>query len=143
MAINYTTELAKYSTHLKMLFVDDDEMIREIVEELLSDFFADFDTAENGQEGLEKYNENEYDIIMTDITMPILDGIELATKVKEDNPEQRVVIVSAHGDSDYLLSLTKIGVDGFVQKPVGKALFPILYKVSKCVYLDKKDRGIL
>ncbi|MCV6607475.1 MAG: response regulator, partial [Campylobacterales bacterium] len=121
----------------------DDEMIREIVEELLSDFFDVFDTAVDGKDGYDKYQVNGYDIVLSDITMPIMDGIELGTVIKEENPEQKFVVVSAHGDSDYLLALTKIGVDGFIQKPVGKSLFPVLYKVAKCVYLDKKEQGLI
>jgi YesN/AraC family two-component response regulator len=135
-------ELAKYSGNLSILVVDDDEMIREIVSELLSGFFKILDTAINGKDAYDKHKTNGYDIILSDITMPVMDGIELGTMIKEENPKQIFIIISAHGDSEYLLALTKIGVDGFIQKPVDRSLFDMLSKVSKCIYCDKNDIGV-
>ncbi len=143
MSRSYTKELSKYSEKLKILFVDDEDMVREIVEELLSDFFATFHTATNGKEAYEMYLENDYDIVLSDIMMPVMDGIELGTMIKKDNPDKVFIAISAQGESDYLLALTKIGTDGFIQKPVGASLFPALYKACKCIYLDKKDRGLI
>lgn len=139
MSKNYAEEMFKYSAGLKVLFVDDDEFIRKIATELLEGLFDIFDVAKDGKEAYELYKNRSYDIIISDIIMPVMDGIELATVIKQENLEQRFIVVSAHGDSDYILALTKLGVDGFIQKPVGKTLFTTLYKVSKCAYLEKKE----
>ena len=100
--------------HLKVLFVDDEEQIREGTYKLLSKFFTVVKTCKDGQEGVELFTkENDFDIVITDIRMPKLNGIDMIKKIKEINPNVFVIFITAsRGKLDinenlYNLYLTK------------------------------------
>jgi response regulator of citrate/malate metabolism len=88
---------------------------------------------------LDKYIENNsYDIVISDINMPILNGIDMITQIKEIDIEQVVIVTSAHDESEYLMKLIDIGVDNFILKPVElQKLINTLYKSCKIIS-DKK-----
>lgn len=123
-------DLHKYSKNLSVLYVEDDDNLRQETEALFKMLFKNVDTAEDGAIGLEKYNNAPYDLIISDINMPNMNGIEMCQKIKEINPEQKVSIISAHDESNILMDLIKVGADGFVLKPmhmddVVNALYPV------------------
>ncbi len=114
-----------------MMIVEDYEPFREELVRLLKDFCAHIVAVEDGQKALELYKANHnYDLIITDLSMPNLDGVEFSKAVRQINPGQPIVVLSAYTDSNYLLPLINIGVTHFVEKPVDhRALLEILYKV--------------
>lgn len=122
--MKHIDELMKLSQNLTVLFVEDDLQQREEIAEILQDFFKVVILAKDGQEGLEKFlsfnDENgEYpDLILTDIRMPKLTGIEMSKTVLEHNPEQLIIVLSAYNDANYLLDLINIGIDSYLLKPV-------------------------
>jgi len=129
------TDLHKYSQNLNVLYVEDDQSLREETETLFKMLFKNIDTAEDGLEGLQKYNNQHYDLVISDVNMPNMDGIEMCIKIKEINPEQKVAIVSAHDESDILMNLIKAGADSFILKPMHmNDLVSSLYSVCRDAY---------
>ena len=116
--MNKLAKLQELAKDIKLLYVEDEESLREIMKTYLSKFFTHIDTAENGLVGLEYYEKNRYDLVLTDILMPKLDGIEMASKIKEINPKQNVVIISAYADTKDFIQSIKIGIDGYILKPI-------------------------
>lgn len=113
-------EILKYTKNLSILFVEDHDDLRENTTEILKNFFNKVDCAEDGKEALKKYKENSkyYDIVLSDIQMPNLNGVELTSKLYELNPSQLLIILSAHDDTKYLLPLINLGIEQFVKKPI-------------------------
>ncbi|MCK4737768.1 MAG: response regulator transcription factor [Sulfurimonas sp.] len=143
----HSKELLNFTKDLSVLFAEDHEDLRENVAEILSAFFNRVDSAENGEEALKKYkkyydNENKhYDIIISDIRMPRLNGVELVENIYNINPGQIIIIVSAHDDAKYLLPLINLGIEQFIKKPIDyQDLLKVLLNTSRNVkLLSKKD----
>jgi len=103
---------------VKILFVEDETDLVTIISDTLNKLKANFETAENGQVALEKFKEhNDFDLIVTDINMPIMNGLELIKNVRELNKEIPVIIMSAHTEPEYIKSAEDLGVDNYLLKP--------------------------
>nr|WP_321268499.1 response regulator transcription factor [uncultured Sulfurimonas sp.] len=117
-------EILKYTKNLSILFVEDHDELRENTAEILKNFFNIVDYAEDGKIALKKYkdyhkeNSKYYDIVLSDIQMPNLNGVDLTSKLYEINPAQLLIILSAHDDTKYLLPLINLGIEQFVKKPI-------------------------
>ena len=117
-------EILNYSTTLTVLYVEDDRDIREQMTDILQDFFQQVIVAEDGQQGLEKFSaykerhDTYPDLMITDIRMPHLDGIEMSKKILSLHPEQIIIIHSAHDESDMLLELINMDINHFLMKPL-------------------------
>jgi len=111
-------ELAKQTKDIRVLYVEDEESVRSQTMMILGMFFEHIDAAFDGEDGWQKYQNNEYDIVFTDISMPRMDGLELTRRIKEIDIYQRVVIISAYNTADYLFKAIELGVDGFILKPI-------------------------
>lgn len=113
------TELQREAANLSVLFVEDDQDFTAIVKELLDRFFAVVEVCKDGEEGLGKYKEHsKFDIVITDVTMPRMNGLVMSEKIKEINPSQYILAISAHSDADKLIKAIDIGIDSFLLKPV-------------------------
>jgi putative two-component system response regulator len=130
-------ELKEVAQGVSVLYVEDDRELRQNTARLLGSFFTLVDTAENGLQGLEKFREDNYDLIITDINMPLMNGINMVREVKKENPRQ-IIIISAHDEARYLLELINLGVEHFVLKPLDLQLF--LAVVEKAVKLARISR---
>jgi putative nucleotidyltransferase with HDIG domain len=135
MKNNKLTELRERAKDIKLLYVEDEQSLREIMHTYLSKFFPSLDVAKDGQEGLELFNKNKYDIIITDILMPKLSGLEMATLIKQENENQNIVIVSAYSDTKDFIESIKLGIDGYILKPIdfgqlNKMLFKLVEKID-------------
>lgn len=133
-------ELLEYTKTLNILYVEDDEVLLENTRLLLDNFFASIDTAINGELGFKTYKENykntdsHYDIVITDINMPVMNGIEMGRKILKLNETQPIIITSAHNESKHLFEALDLGVDGFISKPIDNdQLLKLIYKVAKAV----------
>jgi len=128
----------KFAKELDILYVEDDYDSREKIKEVLNIFFRSVDIAKDGEEGLEKFKEKEFDIVFTDIYMPKMNGLELVKKIKDISPATRCVIITAYSDSNFVLEAISLNVDGFLLKPISlDSLKGVLDKVVKCVYYEK------
>ncbi len=136
--------LYKYTKNLHLLYVEDDMALREETAEILEDFFASIKVSADGKSGLECYKEfykkngQYFDIVITDINMPIMNGIEMSEAIMTLNARQSIFIVSAYNEPHYLTKLINMGVDKFLIKPLQtKQLVHALYKKSKDIYNEK------
>ena len=128
----FMKELQKFSLRLNLLYVEDNRSVREETLKVFEPLFAHVDIAENGKEGLDKYNQFHYDIVITDINMPVMNGIEMIEYIHEVNPEQKIIAISAHDETDILLDILLKGVSSFILKPIDlDKLFKILLPVCR------------
>ena len=133
-----SNEITAYTKNLSILFVEDHDELREDTSDILKKFFKTIDSCSNGQEALEQYlkfhndSSNYYDIVLSDIKMPIMDGVELTEEIYKVNPQQAVIILSAHDETNYLLSLINLGIEQFIKKPIDyQELLTTFLNVSK------------
>ena len=102
----------------KILIVDDEQVIVRLLSmSLKSDGYVTF-SAFSGEEALEVFEKSDPDIVVTDIKMPGMDGLELLKKIKELDPEKEVIIVTGHGDIDSTITALQYGASDFINKPV-------------------------
>ena len=142
MEIN-VVKLKQYAAVCSVLYVEDDADIRTHIHTFLSRFFHHIDLAEDGRLGLEQFSKKHYDIVISDINMPNMTGIEMIGEIKKENPEQIVLVTSAYNDSENLMSLINLGVMHFVQKPFSnKPFLATLYAIAKHVFFDKEHKKI-
>jgi YesN/AraC family two-component response regulator len=122
-----------------LLFVDDEEAIRESFADMFPSFFKEVEIASDGVEALEIYKQREFDLVISDIRMPNMDGIELTQHIKEINPKQPVIIISAHSESEYFMELIESGIDGFILKPIKpKLLFEKISQILSSSIYEKR-----
>lgn len=113
------SNLIKYTKKLNLLYIEDNEMVKEQTLKMLKSFFNNIDVASNGKEAFDIYTNNhlKYNLIITDIKMPILDGISFIELVRKSNRRIPIVIFSAHDDKKFYMDSINAGVDGYILKP--------------------------
>jgi len=102
----------------KILVIDDEKAIRNTLKEVLEYEKYDVDTAEDGSLGLELFANNEYDIVLCDIKMAKMDGIEVLEKIMEISPDTPVIMISGHGNIDTAVESIKKGAYDYLEKPL-------------------------
>jgi len=102
----------------KILLVDDEEGIRNVLGISLADLGYDVLTAEDGEEALRLFQEFKPSIVLTDIKMPGMDGIDLLQAIKTEDPDTEVIMITGHGDMDLAIKSLKLRATDFVTKPV-------------------------
>lgn len=132
MASNYT-----------VLYVEDDPATRQTMETMLHKFFQHIITAENGEEGLEQFlrHEEEIDIVVSDISMPVMNGIEMAKSILERSSRVKVVFMSAKNDEVHLLRAIDAGVSQFIVKPITLKNF-VHYIGKTLMDLEKEKKAM-
>jgi PAS domain S-box-containing protein len=109
---------------LTALYVEDDITIQSSLGNILKKVFKDVIICNDGAEGLSNYKrytndlEVEFDVIISDINMPKMNGLEMIKEIRELNPDIPALLTTAHGEADYLLEAIKIGVTGYILKPI-------------------------
>lgn len=127
--------------NITILYVEDEDQIRSVVKSVSTKLFKQFLTAKNGQEALDifKKNKDTIDLIVTDINMPKLNGIDMAYAIREINPDIPIIITTAHNEKDFLHEAIKIGVSAFVLKPMDmKILLNTIQKTIQPILLKKQ-----
>lgn len=121
-----------FSQSLRVLYVEDDQSVRESMQSVFEEFFKHTDYAVDGVDGLKYYNKYPYDIVITDINMPHMNGIEMIDKIHEINPEQKIIAISSHDESYILINLIQKGVNGFLLKPVDQhQILNVFYSICR------------
>src|SRR5436190_8669053 len=100
-----------------ILIIDDEKSIRKTLTEILSYEGYKIDEAGDGEEGWKKFSEKPYDVVLCDIKMPKMDGIEFLDKAKEFNPDIPVIMISGHGNIDTAVDAVKKGAFDYISKP--------------------------
>jgi len=100
-----------------ILIIDDEKAIRKTLTEILSFEGYKLDEAADGEEGLKKFKEKSYDVVLCDIKMPKIDGIEFLQKAGETNPDIPIIMISGHGNIETAVEAVKKGAYDFISKP--------------------------
>ncbi|MEA2050276.1 MAG: response regulator [Campylobacterota bacterium] len=100
------------------LYVEDEVGIRQSLSDVLKLFSKELYIAKDGLEGLELYKKNKPDIVITDIKMPNMNGIELVKEIKKIEPKQHIIFTTAHSESDFFMEAIEAQVDGYILKPI-------------------------
>ncbi|MFW5734803.1 MAG: response regulator [Oceanidesulfovibrio sp.] len=103
---------------MRILVIDDERPTLEMMELLLGAFGHETLRAETGEEGLEVYAEEQPDVVITDVKMPGMDGIEVLSRIKEMNPFTEVIVVTGHGDLDLAVKALNLNATDFIDKPL-------------------------
>ena len=132
-------EVKNYISNMTVLFVDDEDGVRESFEILLNMWAKKVYTAPNGKEGLIEYKKYKPDIVVTDIKMPIMSGLEMVGEMKKIDPDLPVIITTAHQEPELLLKAIDHQVDAYIVKPIlKKELKKRLEGISKILTLEKE-----
>ena len=100
-----------------LLIIDDEKSIRKTLTEILSFEGYKIEEAADGEEGLKKFKEKTFDVVLCDIKMPKLDGIEFLQKAAELNPDVPIIMISGHGNIETAVEAVKKGAYDYVSKP--------------------------
>ncbi|MEA2099583.1 MAG: EAL domain-containing protein [Campylobacterota bacterium] len=132
-------KLKKISENLKLLYIEDDEVARATMLEMLGRFFKDITIAVDGRDGLETFKNGSFDLILTDINMPHMTGIEMLSEIRKFDTNIPVLVISAHNESDFFLKTLKLGVDDYILKPLEHNQFILaIQKVVEKIDLKKQ-----
>ncbi|HEF7912573.1 TPA: response regulator transcription factor [Campylobacter jejuni] len=125
---------------LIILVVEDEIKTRESLINVLSERFSKVIGAQNGDEGLKKFKKFKPDLVITDIAMPIMNGLDMAREIKEISDDVPIVVLSAYSEKERLLRSIDIGIDKYLIKPVD---IEELFKVLDCLVGEKIEANML
>ena len=123
----------------KILLVDDEDGIRRVLSITLEDIGYEVFSAKNGKEALELFKEIQPPIVLTDIKMPGMDGVQLLRRIKDVAPDTEVIMITGHGDMELAIQSLKFDATDFITKPINdEALEIALKRANEKIYLRKK-----
>lgn len=131
---------------MKALYVEDNAAVREETAALLGMYFDSVDSAQDGEAGLKRFLRHReetgafYDVVVTDIRMPAMDGLAMSRRVLEHDPEALIIIMSAYNDSAYLMELINLGITHFILKPLQIEQFAMQMKRAVQLIGERKRR---
>jgi PAS domain S-box-containing protein len=132
---------------LSLLYVEDDTATREELAQILSLWFTKLYVAENGQKGLETFLAQRPDIVLTDIQMPVLNGLSMSAEIRRVVSDQAIVVLSAYNDMEFLFRAIDIGITHYITKPVSiERLLSKLAELAEVLSLaaeQRRDRRLL
>lgn len=132
-------QLTEQTKKLTAMVVEDEGVANELLSSTFKNFFSDVSSAFNGKEAIEMFDRLKPDIIFVDIVMPEMDGIELSRKLREMNPNQIIIVISASNDIQKISESIEIGVNSFIQKPIDtKKIIELLSNVTALISKKKK-----
>ena len=126
---------------ISLLYVEDDEDTRNLVGSMLTRKFPDLRNfcAENGEAGLKLFREHNPDIVVTDLNMPIMNGVKMAEAIKSLNPETIIIAMTAYHNTLFQLNADEVGIDQYILKPVEyEKAFEVLEECIQRVGLKRK-----
>lgn len=132
------SEIGKYQD-IKLLCVEDEPEVGTWFLKHFSKLIPSVFVATDGAEGFEIFKREMPDIVITDIMMPSMNGLELAKKIKELSPRTKIIVVTAYGSSEYLMEAIEIGVDRFLTKPLSlEKLDKSFFSCAKVIATEKE-----
>lgn len=114
-----------------LLYVEDEASIREEMIEILELRFENILVAKNGQDGLEIYKKQNPDLVISDVQMPIMNGIEMSKEIKFLNPQAKIILTTAFNEPSFVSTSNEIGIDEYVSKPV--EITKLFKAIEKCL----------
>lgn len=125
--------------NISVLFVEDEHVLRKVYGRMISNLVDQLYIAENGQEGLDMYREHQPDLVITDIKMPVMTGLDMTALIKRDYPAARIILLSAFGESNFFLRAIDLGVKNYLIKPVEhQKIVKVIEDQAKGILLEKQ-----
>ncbi len=142
--LNIHKRLKGVAKNITVLYAEDNKSIREQYTNIFKLLFKEVKSVENGKLALDEYNRRKYDLLITDLTMPLMNGIDLIKEIHKQNTEQYIIIMTAHNEGEGLRNLIDFEVDGILLKPVSMdKMLTLFYEVSNQIEMQRKDTGVL
>ena len=129
-------EVRRWTSELNVLVVEDDEVLRESFQQLLSYLFAEVDAAVDGQDAFDQWVKKQHDIVVTDLNMPRLSGFRLIKKIHQQAPQQAMIGISAYEDEIFQQALTAQEVNYLIQPVSLEGLLNVLIPVCQSLPLE-------
>jgi DNA-binding response OmpR family regulator len=126
--------------NMTLLYAEDEEGIRKPMANSLSYYLKEVIEAKNGEEGLEQYDARRPDIILTDLRMPVRDGLYMVKEIRKNDRKTPILMITAHTDKEYLLSAIELKIEKYLVKPV--AHDELLSALKLCVEEIESDRTL-
>jgi YesN/AraC family two-component response regulator len=138
---NDLMKIVEETKKLKTLVLEDEPETNELMCKTLQNFFSDVHSAADANEAMELFEKHSPDIIFIDIILPGKSGLEVAKEIREINPKQIIVIVSASNDMGNISEAVKIGVNNFIRKPIDTdKMIDVLKDIVSDIKKQKKNR---
>jgi YesN/AraC family two-component response regulator len=132
-------QLTEQTKKLTAMVVEDEGVANELLSSTFKNFFSEVSSAFNGKEAIEMFERIKPDIVFVDIVMPEMDGIELSRRLREMNPNQIIIVISASNDIQKISESIEIGVNSFIQRPIDtKKIIELLSNVTALISKKKK-----
>ncbi len=120
-----------------VLYVEDETDTQEVIKEILTNSCKEVFIASDGVEGLELYKEKQPNIILSDIVMPNMSGIEMSKKIKELNPKQLISLFTAYNEPEFKEQASELKIDAYIMKPFDdKQFFSVLNYLAMAFHTD-------
>jgi len=116
--IELIKDLKRKAKNITILFVEDNDNVRVGTYNILNTFFDSIVTANDGQDGLDLYETGKFDIVITDINMARMNGLEMIREIRKINDKQSIVIISAHQEDSKKQEAKDLGIDDYIIKPI-------------------------
>lgn len=143
MATETMATIIALTKKLRVLYVEDEESVRTSMYDILCIFFDTIHIAENGIEGLEKLQQHTVDMVITDIQMPRMNGLEMIENIRRDNPNLPIVITTAFSDQDYFIRSIDLKVDKYLIKPIEQShAKEVFYAIAKMLDDRRKAKEL-
>jgi YesN/AraC family two-component response regulator len=124
---------------LHILYVEDDADTREEVSFFLKMIVGKLTVAENGQEGLKSFEQNQFDMVITDIQMPVMNGLDMVKAIREIDKDVPIAVTTAFSDTDFLMRSIECGVDKYIIKPIDMMeMTTVIQKCTSYTYMVQK-----
>jgi len=121
------------------MYVEDEILILRSITTMMERKIKDVYIAQNGEVGLEIFKKHRPQIVVTDIKMPVMDGLEMIEKIKEIDPTTKFIVVSAYGETNYFIRAIELSVHGFILKPVDvNQLMEVIMELSNGILLQQE-----
>ena len=105
------------------MYVEDDKTTQELIKEILVSSCKEVFVANNGKEGLALYKEKQPDIVLSDIAMPHMDGLEMGEEIKKLNPTQAIALFTAFNKASFLKRASELNISTYIMKPLDEEQF--------------------
>ncbi len=146
------SDIHHYAKKLSVLYVEDDADIRASIGRLLENFFLKVDVATDGNEGLERYKamleQHRYDLVISDVSLPHLNGLEMARSIRQCHDEQFIILITAYNESEFFIDAIKAGINSYLLKPIKTdELSKVLFQAAKNIYnqykvIEQKEKEV-
>jgi CheY-like chemotaxis protein len=125
--------------HLRVLVVDDDPTILEVVSTFLESKGYSVETSVNGQQALESIEQVEFDLVISDIEMAGMNGFELLRRIRESYPKIGIILMTGYEEAHPLSAALRAGADGYISKPFSLRKFSLIFEQAYWNALSRED----